>query len=287
MLADLPSPLLRSFVAVVECGSLAGAAARIGRSESALSLQMARLEDVVGRRIFDRDGRSLKLNQTGSALLGHAHAILNRIDAARTALDDKARPEPVRVGIVQDFVSLMLGPALQSFKLAETLASFEVLVEGSTELLNALGENRIDMAVCAGGLAGRDPSCTLQMAWFGSSALLDLDVLPLVSVAPPCPFLHAASEALNAAGIAYRIAVLTPSLDGVRTAVTAGLGVACRTMAGMGQAELAHGRRLPDLPTIRYSLIERQATTGLSRRFAGLLAGRMADLGTELGIPGQ
>ena len=101
MISDLPSPLLRSFIAVVDCGSLSSASVRIGRSESALSLQMTRLEDVIGRPLFDRNGRALKLNETGAQLLTHARAILERIDAARAELGQVAAI-PVRIGIVQD-----------------------------------------------------------------------------------------------------------------------------------------------------------------------------------------
>jgi DNA-binding transcriptional LysR family regulator len=271
MISDLPSPLLRSFVAVVECGSLASAAARMGRSESALSLQMARLEDVIGRRLFDRDGRSLKLNASGSAVLGHARSILNRIDAARMALDTAAMMEPVRVGVVQDFVGPVLGPALQAFKADHPVTRFDVLVDGSAELLKAMGESRIDIVLCAGGIADKGPACTLQMEWFGSAEILQQEVLPLVSVSPPCPFLRAACEGLDAAGMAYRLAVVTPSLDGVRAALQAGLGLACRTTEGMGLPRLAHGGRLPQLPTIRYSLTERHGAGNLTRQFAKAL----------------
>lgn len=255
MIPDLPSPLLRSFLAITEAGSLAAAGRRVGRSESALSLQMSRLEALVGRRLFDRDGRALRLNQTGSHLLGHARAILSRIDAARAELGGPAAA-PVRLGIVQDFVSSILGPALA--QIGDDVP-MELLVGGSADLLMALGEDRIDIALCATEAMGTGIEVSLPMRWFGQPVLLGRDVLPLVSVNPPCPFLSAASAALDAAGRPWRLAVVTPSLEGVRAAVTAGLGLACRHGPGMmGMEPVAHDGALPALPSIRYAIIDRR-----------------------------
>jgi DNA-binding transcriptional LysR family regulator len=256
MVPDLPSPLLRSFVAVVDCGSLAAAAARVGRSESALSLQMSRLEDIVGQALFDRDGRALKINQSGSLLLAHSRAILGRIDAARAELGPSAIL-PARIGIVQDFVAPVLRPTLAKLRTGDPKVSFEIVIGSTAELLQALGEDRIDTALCASDLLGSGPVVTFPMAWFGQADPLDEEVLPLVSITPPCPFLAAAQHALDAGGRPWRIAVITPSLDGLRAAVAAGLGVGCRTIAGIGLPPL-NDRRLPLLPEIRYTVVERR-----------------------------
>ncbi len=279
MIPDLPSPLLRSFVAVVECGSLAAAAARIGRSESALSQQMARLEASVGQALFDRDGRALKLNQTGSLLLAHARAILVRIDIARTELSSTAA-RPIRIGIVQDFVASVLRPTLTDLRALNPKTSFAIVIGSTAELLQAMGEDRIDTALCAGDMIGTaDSAVNFPMQWFGNANLLDDEVLPLASVAPPCPFLMAAQHALDAIGRPWRIAVVTPSLDGVRAATGAGLGIACRTAAGIGLPPLRDAR-LPPLPSIRYAVIERRhGKTG-----PGVAASRIA---VHLSIAGQ
>ncbi len=257
MSPDLPSPLLRSFVAVVECGSLAAAAGRVGRSESALSLQMSRLEALVGRALFDRDGRALRLNQNGSLLLAHARAILSRIDAAREDFGSSSHP-PARIGIVQDFVDPVLRRTLEALRAGNGNLAFEIVIGSTVELLQALGEDRVDTALCASDLAGSGPVAAFQMAWFGNADLVHEPVLPLVTVTPPCPFLTAARHALDASGRPWRIAVNTPSLEGVRAAVTAGLGIACRTAAGIGLAPLICAG-LPRLPEIRYRVIERRA----------------------------
>ncbi|MDH4440260.1 MAG: LysR family transcriptional regulator [Rhizobium sp.] len=256
MIPDLPSPLLRSFVAVADCGSLAAAATRVGRSESAISLQMQRLETIVGQALFDRDGRALKLNTTGGWLLAHSRAILARIDAARSELGPAAKA-PVRLGVVQDFVAQVLRPTLEDLRVQDPARSFSIVIGSTSELLQAMSEDRIDTAVCAGDIPGGLGGQDLAMKWFGQANLLDEAVVPLVSITPPCPFLAAATQALDAIGRPWRLALVTPSLDGVKAAVGSGLGIACRTQAGMG-SDVPDVAGLPDLPSVRYSVVERR-----------------------------
>lgn len=281
MRPDIPSPLLRSFIAVVDGGSLAAAALRVGRSDSAVSLQMARLEDIVGQPLFDRDGRALKLNQAGAVLLAHARAILARIDTARAELGAELVPA-VKIGVVQDFVAQVLRPTLAEMLAANPAAQFEIVVGSTAELLQAMGEDRIDTALCAGDLVGAKAGLRLPMRWFGEAALLQQDVVPLVSITPPCPFLRAAQQALDALGRPWRLALVTPSLDGLRAAVQAGLGIACRTEIGLALPPLPP-TGWPDLPDIAYSVIER-AQPKLGRSAAAISIARHLE---QLRLQGQ
>jgi DNA-binding transcriptional LysR family regulator len=256
MIADIPSPLLRTFVAVVDCGSLAAAARRIARSESALSLQIARLEAIVRQPLFYRDGRALRLNPIGGLLLGHARSILGRIDAARAELTPNT-VVPVRLGIVQDFVAGVLRPTLADVLAATPGAAFSIVVASTAELLQAIGEDRIDAALCAGEPFGGNVVTRFPMKWFGEPDLLLGDVIPLVGITLPCPFLLAAQRVLDAAGRPWRMALTTPSLDGLRAAVEAGLGITCRTEAGLCLPPMS-GTSLPQLPEIAYSIVERR-----------------------------
>ncbi|MEZ5713888.1 MAG: LysR family transcriptional regulator [Paracoccaceae bacterium] len=278
---DLPSPLLRSFVAVVEGGSLARAAVRVGRSESALSLQMGRLEALVGQPLFDREGRGLRLNQTGSLLLGHARAILERIDRARAELGDPGAPGPVRIGVVQDFAEPLLADVLAGVRAAFPTAQFEILVDGTAALLTAMSEDRIDTAVFASDVMAGDSGAELRMRWFGDPELARLEVVPLVSVSPPCPYFEAARGALERDGRAWRLAVVTPSLEGVRAAVAAGLGIACRTVPGLRLPALADDGGLPGLPNIRYALTRRRGLSPAQELAARELAAGMRRIAAE------
>lgn len=277
MIQDLPSPLLRSFVAVVDCGSLSSASVRIGRSESALSLQMTRLEDVIGRPLFDRDGRALRLNETGAQLLTHARAILGRIDAARAELGHALLP-PVRIGIVQDFVESILRPTLAELRDGVAGRPITVVIGSTDDLLRAMSEERIDTALYAGEAGGANVAYRLPVEWFGDPSLAAAEIVPLVGITPPCPFLKAAQQALDAVGRPWRMALLTPSLDGLRAAVQAGLGVTCRTRAGLALVPLP-ASHLPDLLDITYSVTQRRSADpkiarSLSRHLAVLTSGQ-------------
>lgn len=278
MIPDIPSPLLRTFVAVVDCGSLAAAAKRIARSESAVSLQISRLEDIVGQALFDRDGRALRLNAFGGLLMSHSRAILGRIDAARTELAPDA-VAPVRIGVVQDFVASVLRPTLAEVRALTPDAAFTIVIGSTAELLQAMSEDRIDAALCAGEPFGGNVVARLPMQWFGDANLLDNEVVPLISIAPPCPFLLAAQRVLDAVGRPWRVALTTPSLDGLRAACEAGIGIACRTAPGFGLPALT-GAALPPLPEIAYSTLERrrdsaepgQAARAMTAHLAALVA---------------
>lgn len=278
MIPDLPTHLLRGFVALAETGSLAGAAARLGRSESAVSLQMARLEDVTGLALFHRDGRRLGLTPQADLLLGHARAILARVDAARAALSEAGRAGPARLGLVQDFAGDFLREALAALARTHPAARVEVVVDRSAALLEALGAGRIDVALCGAGPAEPQSDHSAAMVWFGRAELATLDVLPLAVVAAPCPFLDAARAALDGMGRPWRIAFETPSLEGLRAAVAAGVGVACRTRSAAGGAPpLGAANGLPPLPPMRWRLRRGRDGGPAAEALAGIASRLLAD----------
>lgn len=240
---------------------------------------MARLEDIVGQPLFDRPGRALKLNRAGSLLLPHARSILGRIDAARADLDQAAAP-PIRIGIVQDFVDSVLRPTLAELRADAASRPITIVIGSTAELLQAMGEDRIDATLCAGGSVGGGITYRLPMKWFGNAGPLKDDVLPLVGITPPCPFLKAAQEALDSAGQAWRMALITPSLDGLRAAVQAGLGITCRTAAGLGLPQ-SLGEGLPHLPDIPYSVIERRRGKEGASAVARILTKHLAKLSSD------
>ena len=112
MATNLPTELLRSFVAIVDSGSMLKATERVFVTQSALSLQMKRLEETVLTPLFHRDGRRLTLTPAGQALLVHAREILALNDRAVVALTGDALVGPVRVGLVQDFAETLLSGVL-------------------------------------------------------------------------------------------------------------------------------------------------------------------------------
>ena len=253
----LPTDLLRSFLAVVEAGTLRRASARIHRTPSALSLQMDRLATITGLVLFERRGRTLALTSVGETLVIHAREILNRHDAAVHALRGASDAGRARLGLVQDFAEPLLAGVLARLRAVYPHAQIEIRIAGSADLRRAVAVGEIDVALAVRGESGPKPIRVEPMVWLGERRLSVQEHVPLVLVTPPCPFGAAALETLEAARRSYRVSLQTPSLLGVRAAIEAGLGIGCRTRVfGAGRLPvLGADKNLPELPDVAYALL--------------------------------
>ncbi|MGR4863338.1 LysR substrate-binding domain-containing protein [Caulobacter sp. LARHSG274] len=251
MATNLPTELLRSFVAIVDSGSMLKATERVFVTQSALSLQMKRLEETVLTPLFHRDGRRLVLTPAGQALLVHAREILALNDRAVVALTGDALVGPVRVGLVQDFAETLLSGVLARFSQLNPEVQLEVRVAGSPELLDLLSGDRLDVVLCMGAPDDPHAARVAPMVWHGDPDLAKAAVLPLAILAPPCRFRDAALAALERDGRPFRVALETPSLSALRAAVEAGLAVTCRTaLFRPGTPPIEAG--LPAVPQVAY-----------------------------------
>jgi len=197
MVTNLPTELLRSFVAIVDSGSMLRATEKVFVTQSALSLQMKRLEETVLTPLFHRDGRRLVLTPAGQALLPRAREILALNDKAVVALTGDALAGPARVGLVQDFAETLLSGVLARFASLNPDTQLHVRVAGSPELLGLLEADRLDVVLCMG--AADDPRAVqvTPMVWHGEAALADSPVLPIAILETPCRFRDAALAALR------------------------------------------------------------------------------------------
>jgi DNA-binding transcriptional LysR family regulator len=200
MATNLPTELLRSFVAIVDSGSMLKATERVFVTQSALSLQMKRLEETVLTPLFHRDGRRLTLTPAGRTLLVLAREILALNDRAVVALTGDALVGPVRVGLVQDFAETLLSGVLARFSQLNPDVQLEVRVAGSPELLDLLNGDRLDVVLCMGAADDPHAARVAPMVWHGEPDLARAEVLPLAILAPPCRFRDAALAALEREG---------------------------------------------------------------------------------------
>lgn len=252
MATNLPTELLRSFVAIVDSGSMLRATERVFVTQSALSLQMKRLEETVLTPLFHRDGRRLVLTPAGQTLLPRAREILALNDQAVVALTGDTLAGPARVGLVQDFAETLLSGVLARFSQLNPETQLQVRVAGSPELLELLGSDRLDVILCMG--PPDDPAAVrvAPMVWHGDEALAEQAVLPIAILEAPCRFRDAALAALEREGRAYRVAMETPSLSALRAAVLAGLAVTCRTALFLPGSPRLESDSLPALPEVAY-----------------------------------
>ncbi len=274
MPVNLPTTLLRSFVAIVDSGSMLSAAEQVFVTQSALSLQIKRLEELLQQTLFSREGRRLALTPPGDMLLDYARRVLALHDEAVAAVSAGNFAGPVRIGMVQDFAETLLTGLLARFTELHPESQIYARVAGTAELQALLERGQLDLIL--GYAAGDDPSAirVSPMVWHGASDLTDLDVLPLAVLEKPCRFREAAIASLEQAGRRYRLTVETPNLSTLRAAVEAGLGITCRTHLFRQGSETSFDGALPALPDVACILATAPALEPAT--------GRLAELATEV-----
>jgi DNA-binding transcriptional LysR family regulator len=225
--------LLRSLVAFNETGSLARAADRVGRTESAVSLQMKRLEELINQRLTTRIGRRLVLTNEGYGVLHHARQMLAMNDELLSAVSRRPFSGRLRIAASQDFGEEILPAVLKALATRYAGVRFEVEVEGGIRGLAELEKREVDVVLTV-GLKDHPSAHTLQRAnlcWIASSELGDHieRPVPLAVFNQPCRFKQRAIEALDQAGIPWEIVFRSPSLTGLWAAARANIGVTVRS----------------------------------------------------------
>lgn len=255
MQINLDMDVLRTLVAAQELGGLNRAARRVGRSQSAVSQQLRKLEEQAGQALFRKQGRGLALTEAGDLVLRYARRILELNDEATAALRGIAVEGAVRFGMPSDFAETWLPAALGRFKRAHPSVRIEASVDRNTALLDRLETGQLDLALAfdTGARMDGERLATVPMVWIGREAVERRAVeepVPLVLFEPPCVFREAAVAALDAAAVPWRVAFTSPSLAGLWAAVDAGLGVSVRTASSRPAhlAVLERSAGWPDLP---------------------------------------
>ena len=272
MAINLPTNLLRSFVAIVDTGSMSGASEHVFVTQSALSLQIRRLEELVQQTLFVKDGRRLALTRPGLVLLDYARRILALHDEAVTAVSAGPFTEQMRIGMVQDFADDLLGGVLARFAELHPFSQIHARVAGTADLRALLAKKELDLLV--GFADAADPSAVriTPMTWSGDAELAELDVLPLAVLEKPCRFRDAAIASLDAARRRYRISVETPNLSALRAAVRARLGVTCRTpLFETDTFTSGIARSLPPLPEVACVIVVAPGAGDVVKRLAQLV----------------
>jgi DNA-binding transcriptional LysR family regulator len=280
MAVNLPMEVLRSFVAIIETGSMLQATERVFVTQSALSLQMRRLEEVVRQPLFNRQGRKLNLTPAGEHLLSAARQILELNDRTLASLQGQALSGAVRIGLNQDFADMLLPGVLNEFVITHPEIQMQVRVGGSQELLEAQRAQQLDVVLCVRPENEPKNLKTVPMQWIGQQHLLDREVLPLALLAEPCLFRATALRVLEEAGRKFRIIVETASLSGVRAAVQAGLAITCRNtlFVESGLMPVLPRQSLPALPEVGYALFTTEEPPPAAKLLADLVRGSVLEL---------
>lgn len=247
---------LRTIVAGAEMGSFARAATRLGRSQSAVSMQLKKLEEQTGRPLFRRNGRGLVPTEAGDALLAYARRIIALNDEAAASLGAMAAVASVKLGLPQDFAEDVLPEVIARFSRRWPLVHIEAFAGRNYALEHDVLAGRLDVAIAfspAGGETQGTRVASLPMLWLGgkeSGGAAADDAIPLVLFDHPCLFRQTALEALESGSPRWRLALTTPSLPGVWAALRSGLGITIRVAHRMpaGIRDVGRELGLPKLP---------------------------------------
>ena len=276
MRINLPTDLLRTLVTIVDTGSMVRASERIFLTQSALSLQMKRLADIIQRPIFIRHQGSLVLTPIGERLVARAREILILNDNLVAEVGD-GLTGPIRIGMTQDFADAILAGVLSRFKHLNPEVGLEIRVSNSDELKELYASGMLDIVLHLADPDVSDACAKAQMVWLGDPDLLLQPILPLAIMTKPCRFRDAAVEGLDSIGRSYVVALETPSISALRAAVESGLAATCRTAAFLGNQLKPLNLYCP-LPEVAYRLSAYPSPNTAISDLADLIRGSLKGL---------
>ncbi len=257
---NLDLDLLRTFVAVADLNTFAAAAAAVCRTQSAVSQQMQRLEQLVGKELFARHGRNKLLTEHGIQLLGYARKILRFNDEACMSLMFSNLQGVLTLGASDESADTILPFLLNRISSVYPKLALDVSVKRNAFMIEMLKENEVDLVVTT-HRPGQFDCLTLRTSpthWYCAAeyVLQQGEPVPLVLLDDPSPFRDMVLAALNEANIPWRLAYVASTLPAVRAAVKAGLGVTARPVEMMSPDLRVLGKSdgLPPLPDTEYLL---------------------------------
>lgn len=257
---NLDLDLLRTFVAVADLNTFAAAAAAVCRTQSAVSQQMQRLEQLVGKELFARHGRNKLLTEHGIQLLGYARKILRFNDEACMSLMFSNLQGVLTLGASDESADTILPFLLNRISSVYPKLALDVSVKRNAFMVEMLNEHKVDLVVTT-HRPGQFDCLTLRTSpthWYCAAeyVMQKGEPVPLVLLDDPSPFRDMVLTALNEANIPWRLAYVASTLPAVRAAVKAGLGVTARPVEMMSPDLRVLGKSdgLPALPDTEYLL---------------------------------
>lgn len=279
---------LRTFVAIAELGSFTRAATSVHKTQSAVSMQMRRLEERVGRAIFFRDGRQSRLTEDGMRLLEYARRMIRLNDETVEAFSGKKITGEIRMGIPDDYTDRLLPRVLASF--ARIHPSIEIIVDchGSSIIGSKIRKGELDIGIVTsddckdlGRIIRRE-----RLHWVASTdhSPEELEPMPLAVAPSHCNWRAMAFEAADQMGRGYRVAYSSSSASALSGAVLGGLAITIFPESAIRSGMRVLGPRdgFPELPYCDISLIRSDQATGeIHDALASHVVAALGNLGIE------
>ena len=268
----LDPELLKAFVAVADHRSFTRAATALNRTPSAVSMQIKRLEERLGTELFHRTKVNVELSLAGEGLLGYARRILLLNDEAVGHLQQHKVEGRVRLGVMDDYGSVVVPPVLASFVAAYPRIHIEMETGLTARMSERLGEDfDLVIAMHPEGQGGGELLRREQAVWATavSQSVESQDPLPVALYPQGCLFRQWATEALDASGRPWRLAFVSHSLAAVESIAAQGLAVTV-VKSGTFPPRLRALSERDGMPRLPGADIRLHRAAGLSRA-AGLL----------------
>ena len=227
---SLDTDQLRTFVAIADTGSFTRAGLEVNKTQSAVSMQMKRLDEMVGKRLFVRDGRNSRLTADGETLLEYARRIVRISDEAMSTFREPEKSGLVRFGTPNDYADSFLPIVLAAFARTHPRIQVEVKCDDSEKLIADAACGELDLAVvsCDPNVAHGEIISSEHLIWVTSArhCTHEEEVVPLALSNIGCSWRKMAIDALESVGRSYRLAYASSSSTAISAAVLSGLAVA-------------------------------------------------------------
>jgi DNA-binding transcriptional LysR family regulator len=252
---------LRTFIAIAETGSFTKAAEVVNKTQSAVSMQMKRLEERIDRPIFARDGRASKLTEDGARLLDYARRMVKLNMETIAAFSDAGLSGRVRLGVPDDYADRYLPEIMARFSRAYPGVELSVVCEPSVDLLERIDANELDLAIITNCESKRASETFRRerLLWVTSNRHPTHmeERLPLALGRPTCSWRRMAIEHLEKVKRPFRILYTSSNAGAVAAAVLAGLAVSVLAESGLrpGMRVLTAAEGFPELPACRIGLV--------------------------------
>jgi DNA-binding transcriptional LysR family regulator len=264
MSAMLDIDQLRTFIAIAETGSFTRAADVVHKTQSAVSMQMKRLEERLGKPIFERDGRASKLTDDGERLLDYARRIVRLNAEALSTVSGTGLTGSARLGVPDDYADRYLPEIMARFARSHPGVELTIVCEPTVRLIERIDAGDVDLAIVTYYAVNRP--CEIirreRLLWVTSnrSAVHREEPLPLALGRQTCAWRRIAIERLETVGRPHRILYTSWNAGAISAAVLAGLAVSVFPESALrpGMRVLADSDGFPALPAIDIGLLRNQ-----------------------------
>ncbi|MDQ8727945.1 LysR substrate-binding domain-containing protein [Bradyrhizobium sp. LHD-71] len=257
----LDTDQLRSFMAIVDTGSFTRAAERVHKTQSAVSMHIRRLEEQLGRPLFVKNGRGMKLSGDGDRLVEFAREMLRIEATAMMEVGQKGLAGQVRLGIPDDYAEVFMPAIMEGFARQHPFVEVSVICEGSLALADRVRNQELDLALVTDCAAIKNVEVVREepLVWVAHPrfSIVPGEPLPLALGAITCHWRQVAEAALQDAGRDFRILLVSNNYSAIEPMIRTRLALTVLPLGAVreGMKVLGAAEGLPNLPTSRMGLV--------------------------------